>query len=84
MVNVGYTIATEHFLRLFSYIITDKGKWQSVCADFPFTGRKWYFLETLSLVISHHLKGYPKSHRVLTEDDLIPERGDENIWRNRI
>lgn len=82
MANVCYAIATERFLRLFSSITIDKGKW--VFADFKFTGIKWYFLQTLRLIISHHPKGYPKSHRVLTEDDLIPECGDENIWKNRI
>lgn len=40
MENMGYTIATEPFLRLFSYIITEEGEWQSVFADFKFTGKK--------------------------------------------
>lgn len=65
---MGYTIATEHLLRLFSYSITEQREWQSVFADLKFTGIKWYFLETVSITINHH----PKSHHVLREDDLIP------------
>jgi len=40
MKNMGYTIATEHLLRLFSYIITEQREWQSVFADLKFTGIK--------------------------------------------
>lgn len=47
---MGYTIATEHFLRLFSYIITDKGNDRqscrlSICRD------KVIFLRNIK---SHH------------------------------
>lgn len=79
MGNMGYTNATEHFLRLFSYIITDEGEWQSVFADFKLTAIKRYFLEALSVIINHHPKGYPRSHPVLTEDELIPACADKNI-----
>lgn len=84
MGNTGYTNATEHFLGLFSYIITDEGEWQSISADFKLIAIKRYFLETLSVIINHHPKGYPRSRRVLAEDDLIPACAHKNIWKNRI
>lgn len=80
MGSTSYTNATEHFLGLFSYIITDEGKCQSILADFKLTALiKRYFLETLSVMINHHPKGYPRSRRALAEDDLIPACADKNI-----
>lgn len=56
----------------------------AVFAAFQFTGTKWYFLDTLSVIINHHPKGYPNSHRVLTEGDRTPAGADKNIWKNRV
>lgn len=64
---MGYTIATEHLLRLFLLqYYWAKGNGSQSFADLKFTGIKWYFLETVSITINHHPKVIMFSERMIS------------------